>query len=145
MGLFPTLRWHFGQFTAHTGIQVEFLCENEDRRFAAGTEIAAFRIIQEALTNVARHAHVTKVAVAISEDADSLRIGVFDTGKGFSPGVASEKASLGLSGMRERAELLGGSLRIETGPGKGTRVQAALPLADKPLERRKAERIDSAG
>ena len=92
-------------------------------------EITAYRIIQEALTNVMRHAGNSQVYVNAWTDEHSLNLQVMDYGVGFDPEVVlANGASSGLSGMRERARLLGGELTIESGLGKGTRITIKLPL-----------------
>jgi signal transduction histidine kinase len=94
-------------------------------------ETAAYRIVQEALTNVARHAWVSEVTVRVWLAADLLGVQVEDHGEGFdAAGVLATRTSSGLAGMRERAQLLGGRLRVEAAVGGGTRVTAELPLRD---------------
>ncbi|HEX8998678.1 MAG TPA: ATP-binding protein, partial [Blastocatellia bacterium] len=92
---------------------------------------AAYRIVQEALTNVARHAGVDEVKVNVSADAENLFVQVTDQGRGFDPqGALSAGESSGLAGMRERAQLLGGKLIINSAAGEGTSVNALLPLEE---------------
>jgi len=83
--------------------------------------------VQEALTNVARHAHVAEVEVSLEARAESLELRVEDRGRGFEPASATPGGSGGLAGMQERARLLGGRLRVESAPGRGTRLVAVLP------------------
>lgn len=130
LGLLPTLVWHFERYTAQTRIQVVFKHTGvEGRRFAADVETAAYRIVQEALTNVVRHAGVEEATVRLWASEDCLGAQVEDRGKGFAPEAAlAAHVSGGLSGMRERAELLGGRLAVESAPGGGTLVAAELPL-----------------
>jgi PAS domain S-box-containing protein len=130
LGLVPTLLWHFGRYRALTGIEVRFHHEGVTERLGVG-EITAFRIIQEALTNVARHAGVMEAGVHLSAGRGRLEIRVSDQGRGFDP-LRLRGASSGLAGMRERALLLGGTFEIESSPGLGTRVRADLPLQDQP-------------
>ncbi len=96
---------------------------------------AAFRIAQEALTNVTRHAQASQIVVTLSQQAHRLLLSVQDNGRGFDPAVA-DKASLGLSGMRERARSVGGRIEISSTPGQGTVVRASLPLAGPALAAR---------
>jgi PAS domain S-box-containing protein len=131
-GLFAALRWLFDRFQSRTGISVR--CDSDlDRkqRFEPPVETAAFRIIQEALTNIARHASVREAQVTISTDK-VLSIEIEDKGPGFIvPRVIQNAAiSSGLSGMQERARLLGGSVEIISEPGSGTRVIAEIPLVE---------------
>jgi signal transduction histidine kinase len=126
LGLVPTLLWHIERYRAQTGIEVRFRHQGAADRLGVG-EITAFRIIQEALANVARHAGVTEASVELWADGERVGIRVADQGRGFEP-ERLRGASSGLAGMRERALLLGGSLAVESAPGQGTRVVAELPL-----------------
>jgi signal transduction histidine kinase len=129
LGVLPALLWHFERFTAQTGVQVDFKHAGLDgRRFVPAVETAAFRIVQEALTNVARHARVQSVTVrSWSDDHETLSVMVEDQGTGFEP-QSIPATSHGLAGMRERARALGGQLTIDSAPGVGTCILAALPL-----------------
>jgi signal transduction histidine kinase len=97
---------------------------------APSIEITAYRIVQEAVTNIVRHAHATRVVVEVNggETAAELEIVVRDNGRGFDAGSKSDDMSSGLLGMRERVELLRGALHVETAKGQGTRIVALLPL-----------------
>lgn len=140
LGLLPALLWHFERYTAQTGVRVKLGHSGLERRFHSATETAAYRIIQEALTNVARHAEVAEVTVRVWVEEDRLGVQIEDQGKGFDPGAAlASGASGGLRGMRERAGLMGGRLEIESSPGAGTRLIAELPLGAW-IERRGTER-----
>jgi signal transduction histidine kinase len=145
MGLVPTLLWHINRYTAQTGIHVNFQYDDFPNRLPAEIETAAYRIIQEALTNVARHAQVKEVFVGLVSQDDTLWVEVLDNGRGFDTATKIDRPSSGLSGMRERASLLGGYILVESFLDQGTQVVAALPLTDRPLERRKHERIRAAG
>jgi PAS domain S-box-containing protein len=140
MGLLPTLHWHIDRYTRQTGIKVNFRCSVLTARFPAEIETAAYRIIQEALTNVARYARVTEVFVGLVEQDKTLWVEVLDKGQGFDPSLDLDRPSSGLEGMRERASLLGGYLTVRTFINQGTQILAALPLTDHPLERRKHDR-----
>jgi signal transduction histidine kinase len=101
----------------------------EGQRFPTEVETAAFRIIQEALTNVARHAQGAAAAVRLWRESDKLHLEVADQGPGFDPYAAlAAKRSNGLTGMSERASLLGGTFRVESTAGQGTRLSAILPV-----------------
>jgi len=131
LGLLPALRWHFERYIAQTGVQVVFKHSGiEGRRFASQIETAVYRVIQEALTNVARHANVDQVTVRLWADGATLEVQIEDQGSGFDPdAVLSGSTSGGLSGMYERVILLGGRLIVESRPGAGTRVMAEIPLS----------------
>jgi signal transduction histidine kinase len=145
MGLVPTLLWHINRYTSQTGIHVNFQYDELIGRIPVEIETAAYRIVQEALTNVARHAQVQEVFVGLVMQDDTLWVEVLDNGKGFDFSAEPDRPSSGLSGMRERAGLLGGYLLVESFLNQGTQVLAALPLSDRPLERRKHDRYRPAG
>jgi signal transduction histidine kinase len=87
-----------------------------------------FRIVQESLTNVAKHARATKVEVEVRPQGDHLLLRVQDDGIGFRPTAPRRPQSLGLVGLRERAQLLRGEVRVDSSPGGGTRVEARIPI-----------------
>jgi PAS domain S-box-containing protein len=131
LGLLPALLWLFDSYTARTQIQVAFQHSGLDERLGPDVETAAYRIVQEALTNVARHAQVSEVGVRAFRDNGSLHLQIEDHGPGFDVAVHQNSGrSAGLSGMHERAALLGGRLGVESGPGIGTRVSAVLPIGE---------------
>jgi len=134
LGLLSALTWQIDRFRAQTGIHVRFHHAGLDRRFAPQVEITAFRIVQEALTNVARHAGVRDAKVDVSASPASLSARIGDEGRGFDVEAALGPRSSGLEGMRERSRLAGGRLTIESEPGKGTRLSLVLPLDDAPKE-----------
>ncbi|MGC8787362.1 MAG: MEDS domain-containing protein, partial [Anaerolineae bacterium] len=131
LGLLAALLWHIDRYTAQTKVRVQFIHHGlEGRRFAPAVEIAAYRIVQEALTNVARHAGVPEVEVKAWATEDKLTLQIRDEGTGFDPKIAlAQMASAGLLGMRERAALAGGRLTIESAPGKGTTITAIFPVS----------------
>jgi signal transduction histidine kinase len=129
LGLLPTLLWHLEQYTAQTNVHVKLEHRGLDRRFAPDLETAAYRIVQEALTNAARHARVSDVTVRLWATQDTLGVQILDQGEGFDAEAApAAGTSSGLAGMRERATLLGGQLTVESAPDAGTRVTAEFPL-----------------
>ncbi|MBI2908520.1 MAG: PAS domain S-box protein [Chloroflexi bacterium] len=137
LGLLPALLWYFERYTAQTGVRVEFRHRNLKGQFPREVATAAYRIVQGALTNVARHAGVSEVTVSASLARECLRLRIEDRGVGFVPNALPIGASVGLNGMRERALSLGGSLVVDTAPGAGTRVMAELPLPEPQREREK--------
>lgn len=128
LGLLPTLQWYFERYTNQTGVRINFRHVGLRRVFPPNIGIAAYRIVQEALTNVARHSHAGEAMVCVHADQGSLLIEVEDRGVGFDPGKLSGDAAIGLSGMNERVLALNGTLTIESTPGTGTYVAAQLPL-----------------
>lgn len=129
LGLLPTLQWLVLHFHGHTGITVGFTHGGLDRRFAQAVETAAFRIAQEGLTNVARHAAVQQAQLDARVIGDRLTIVIHDVGAGFDQSMSSSiGATQGLRGMHERARLLGGELHIASRPGGGTQIRAEIPV-----------------
>jgi signal transduction histidine kinase len=130
LGLLPALLWLFERFTGQTGVQVDFKQFGlAGQRFGGEIDTAAYRIVQEALTNVARHAGVRQVTVRAWADNTTFGVQIEDHGSGFNrPASQLARYSSGLSGMYERARILGGQLSIDTAPGAGTRITAVLPL-----------------
>ena len=125
----PSLHWSFERYTTQTGIAVSFTHSGMDRRFLPAIEISAYRILQEALTNVARHAGVRDVAVRVLVADNAIYLHIEDCGRGFDmQALLQNPVSSGLTGLYERATLIGGSLHIESKSGKGTRLSAELPL-----------------
>lgn len=142
LGLLPALHLQFERFTNQTSIQVSFFQQRLERRFPSQIETAAYRIVQEALTNAARYAGVEDLVVRLRSDGKTLLVQIEDKGAGFDPQMAlSSGTTIGLSGMQERALLLGGYLEIESQVGKGTRLTAEFPLTE-PIERRLNDRKD---
>jgi PAS domain S-box-containing protein len=146
LGLLPALLWHFDRFTSQTGVDVEFKQKGLDgSRFHSDVETAAYRIVQEALTNVARYAGVSSVGVTVWTAGKSLHVQVIDRGAGFEPqAVFDAHATRGIPGMRERAILCGGVLVVDSSPGKGARIYAILPLQQR-IERRSDDRLHRSG
>lgn len=145
LGLIPTLKWHIERFTAQTGIRVHFDASTTPERFPANLETTAYRIIQEALTNVARHSNAREAFVRVTAADDVLRLEIIDNGKGFDASTVLNKPTSGLSGMSERADLAGGYLTVNSSPNQGTHIVAELPLTNKTLERRKNDRNHPSG
>jgi len=135
LGLLPTLLWHIEHYTAQTRVRVNFKHSGlEKRRFAPEVETAAYRLVQEALTNVARHAQAAEATVRISTHRQTLLIEIEDNGRGFDvESVMMAGETTGFAGMRERVVLLEGQFTVESQPGAGTRLIAELSIADTPL------------
>jgi two-component system NarL family sensor kinase len=115
------------RWEAETGINARYGAVNGSRPLPPSVEAALYRICQEALTNVARHAEVGRATVRLVATPDQVRLVVEDDGRGFDASEVSE-GSHGIVGMRERAEVLGGSLQVRSEPGAGTRIEATVPL-----------------
>jgi len=132
LGLLSALLRHFRHYTSQTQVTVDFRHDGlEGRRFAPELETAAFRIVQEALTNIARHSEAEEAIVRIWAAPKTLMIEIEDNGKGFDTEAAfAAHQSSGLAGMRERALLSGGNFRVESGSTTGTRLTAEWNLSD---------------
>jgi len=129
LGLLPTLLWQIENYTAQTHVKVNFKHSGlEKQRFAPEVETAAYRVVQEALTNVARHANAQEATVTVWTHQDTLSIEVVDAGQGFDMETVIANETSGLTGMRERAMLAGGQLKLESAPGEGTRLLAELSI-----------------
>jgi two-component system sensor histidine kinase UhpB len=134
LGLVPALRWYVGQYTGrHTDLNVTLCADRMPRRLPPGLETVLFRAAQEALTNIARHAHAAQVKIDLNHDTRGVQLIVTDDGVGFdvnAPPKYERGSGLGLVGMRERVALVGGICTIETAPGQGTRIIIELPMRE---------------
>ena len=129
-GLVAALRWYSERFSNRTGVTMVLKGEELIPRLPLETEVALFRIAQEALTNVVRHAQIHRVTVTFEQVIEGTRLTIADDGKGFDLKALSQvkdRLGWGLITMRERAEAIGASFRIETAPGKGTRIIVEVP------------------
>ncbi|MBT9493786.1 MAG: response regulator [Paucibacter sp.] len=133
LGLAPALRWLAEQAAARSGFELQFQALVPAERLSAEIATTFFRIAQEALTNVSRHAQATQLELVLQQSELELVMSINDNGCGFDPaasrGLAVAGASLGLLGMQERAMLIGASLQIESSPGRGCMVLLHCPLS----------------
>ena len=127
-GLADAVRWQAREFTRRTGVAVEVSAAGAEQRLGAVTELALFRITQSALNNVAQHARAKCVHVLLELRGDRVRYEIRDDGVGFDAGQALASGRWGLTAMRERAELIEGSLRIESAPGQGAKIVVEAPI-----------------
>ncbi|MBL8510306.1 MAG: sensor histidine kinase, partial [Betaproteobacteria bacterium] len=127
-GIAPALEWLTREFTQRSGIPLRFEVNREDIPIEEPTCIATYRICQEALTNVLKHARASKVDVSLFIAEDSLHLEVTDNGCGSTPADRAKSRSFGITSMRERARSLNGTLDISSPPGKGTTIMLSLPL-----------------
>lgn len=132
LGLLPALRWYVKEYQKKCSIEVEFNASGFKERIPAEMETALYRIVQEGLTNTAKHANARKVTIMLKEDTNRVYARITDDGQGFdyeallkTPG---QERGLGLAGMNERAVLLDGTLTIQALPGKGTTIEVSIPL-----------------
>lgn len=137
LGLVPALESHLRQLEEIAGLQITLESDPPGGvDLPPEAELALYRIVQEALSNVVRHAHATRAAVRIAHGRDRVVVTVEDDGRGFDPAraVSHEGGGLGLFGMNERAAYLGGRAEVRSAPGTGARVRAEIPLTDAPTE-----------
>jgi signal transduction histidine kinase len=132
LGLAAAIRWLADEHLRRTGVAVKVECYGIDERLPSDIETAVFRVVQEALSNIERHSEADAVLAQVSLERGTLAVEIEDDGKGFEPekvGVTTGSArGLGLQGMRERVELMGGSFSLSSSPGRGTRIAITVPL-----------------
>ncbi|HEX6796374.1 MAG TPA: ATP-binding protein [Ktedonobacterales bacterium] len=132
LGLLPALRWYIKEYQQKCDIEVEFVATGLKDRLPPEMETAIYRIVQESLTNTAKHAHAHRAWVTLAGDGTQVRVHTRDDGRGFdAPAVLKtpwQDRGLGLAGMMERASLLGGTVQISSQPGAGTTVDLVIPL-----------------
>lgn len=127
LGLEAALQWQGREFSRHTGVPASVQVQGPLNELTDAQQTCIYRVVQEALTNCARHAHAKHVLVSIAEQADGITVVVQDDGTGFVPGNAN-KGGLGLVGIQERVQALEGRCKIVSRPGQGTTIRVELPL-----------------
>lgn len=134
IGLGTALRWYVEKQTKHTGTKADVIIvlPDQNERFSRELETACFRIAQEAITNVLRHAQAKRVSVILRKESWKLILTISDDGVGFDVvalrPMAPRGATLGLLGMQERAQAVGGAIQIHAIPSKGTEIHAIFPI-----------------
>ncbi|HXF36184.1 MAG TPA: PAS domain-containing sensor histidine kinase [Actinomycetota bacterium] len=144
-GLVPALREMLSRFGTDQGIETEF-SGTTSGEIPEDLETLAYRVVQEALSNIGKHAGATKVTVSVEVDGGQLRVEVADDGKGFDAAKSRDflrMGRVGLASMRERVELANGTFMVHSTPGKGTTVLATLPVGDSPQLRRELARHEA--
>ena len=129
LGLIKTLKSEAREFEGHTGIQCRFETNTAKAKFDRSAAVAIFRIVQAALTNVARHAHASRARIALMKRKNGLILTVTDNGKGIGRKLIYGHDSLGITGMRERALALGGTFTLGGSRSKGTMLTVQIPLS----------------
>jgi PAS domain S-box-containing protein len=132
LGLTAAIEWQLKEFSRLSGISCRATRLDEAADLSDAQRTALFRILQEALTNVARHAAASAVSVSLTADCGHLTLNVRDNGRGIAAGELQDRKSIGLLGMRERAQAAGGTVRILGAPGRGTTVSVSLPRPPAP-------------
>lgn len=128
LGLLEALRWLARDFQKRTGIRIELDCAEESLKVEPAVTTGLFRIFQETLTNIARHADATAVLARLYVEDERLVLTIMDNGKGFDPAGAKKKKTLGLMGMKERTLMMKGAYEIDSQQGKGTSLRFTIPL-----------------
>ena len=131
LGLIAVLEWQAESFARRSGLRCRFIGNGGVDELDAGRATAVFRMFQEILTNVERHANASRVSVHVRRIGDRLTLRVRDNGQGLTVDHMKQPGSFGLLGMRERALLLGGALTVASGRRGGTTVTATIPLANR--------------
>jgi signal transduction histidine kinase len=133
MGLAAALKWYVQNYQQRRSLPTDLVVEGSPFRLPAEYETVLFRITQEALTNIAKHARATRVVVTLSFSPADVRLTVQDNGRGFDPEQALQRdgrnAGWGLLGMRERASLIGGQVVVESSPGQGACIRVTVPIS----------------
>lgn len=132
LGLLPAIRWYVDRQSQRTGIKGKVITEQIEENLSPEIQITCYRIVQEAVTNIIKHANAGTFSVEFVKKSNDLHLWITDDGIGYNVSLARKKAisgqSTGVLGMQERAELIGGWLDIYSSPKKGTKVYAILPL-----------------
>jgi PAS domain S-box-containing protein len=139
LGLIAAVEWQLGEFRRRWGLRTRLDSRHDHVKLDSGRSTAVFRIVQEALTNIAQHAAASSVHVKVATPDGTLVVAVADDGRGIPANVIESETSIGLQGMRERAALLGGQVEIASRKPKGTLVTVTVPLE----ERRRSPRGES--
>ena len=129
-GLSAAIEWHAEEFSERTGIQCQIVADPEEVVLEQACSIAIFRIFQETLTNVARHADASEVKVTLKKNSSNFEMVIHDNGKGITKQEICEPRSFGLIGMRERVHYLGGEINIHGYETHGTTVKISLPIKE---------------
>jgi len=128
LGLLAAIEWQADDFSKRCGAACSVTSNLDHLNLSKGRATAVFRILQEALTNIAKHAQAKHVEVVLMRQEETFFLQVSDDGVGLPNGKAEREHSLGVKGMKERAEYLGGELHIESGAGEGVRIEMWMPL-----------------
>lgn len=132
LGLIPALEWQAREVSRRTGMLVETAEENVSDNLPDEHKTCVYRIVQEALNNCSKHAYAKNVRVVVRQEPNHLQVSIADDGKGFE---SNRVRGLGLVGMKERVSQLGGTLRVDSDPGRGTCLLVDLPLPSAPVNR----------
>ncbi len=131
LGLVPALRWYVDKQSTRTGLKAIIVTDEKIKKLPSNIEITCFRVSQEALTNIIKHAKASEVEINLFYQDNDLHLQIKDNGVGFNFYSAIQKGlqgeSMGLLGMQERVELIGGRIKIDSKPGGGTQIHVIFP------------------
>jgi len=131
LGLIPTLRWYAQNFSKRLGIDSQFQAIGFEKKLLPQVETAFYRIVQEALNNISKHAEASQVEISLEQRDSMIYASIIDNGKGFDLDKVlhpeSPERGFGIIGMQERISLLGGKIDIQSRPGFGTRIHIEVP------------------
>ena len=130
LGLEEALEWHSRQFERRSGIRISFICFGQKQVLPSAVATGLFRIYQEALTNVARHARAASVTAVLDSSRERVVLTVSDDGQGFDVKGTASKNTLGLLGMKERALMMGARYEFTSQPGQGTTIEVSVPMQE---------------
>jgi PAS domain S-box-containing protein len=133
LGLADAVASECATFRKRNGIVVNYRVENISREVPSNVAVCLYRIVQEALRNISRHAGATEVAISLVGENQAIRLLISDNGNGFDPNQKMSKGGLGLDSMKERAYLIGADFSIESQPGDGTKIEVLAPLSRRPV------------
>ncbi len=128
LGLNAALEWLVSEFTERLNVEIEYENNFDDKNVAPDIAIGLFRILQESLTNIAKHANASKIKISIIKEPDAIKLLIADNGIGFDSTTKPSQLSFGLLGIKERTHMLKGAHSIFTKPGKGTKIEIRIPL-----------------
>lgn len=146
LGFVSVIYWLIGKFNQTCGLEVAFTPESYPENVPKDVEVSLFRVVQESLNNIAKHARATQAAVALKQNGEDLTLTIWDNGRGFDPDAIMTSAradrGIGLIGMRERVHALGGDIVIRSAPKGGTTITVTVPLPARPSARRRNRKED---
>ena len=132
LGLENAIRCECRSFAEREGVAVHFEAQSVPPDIRAELALCIYRIVQEGLRNIAKHARATEARVSLSADGDAVHLCIQDDGLGFDPGRVRRRAGLGLASMYERVHLIKGTVTVDSKPGRGTSIDVRIPLGESP-------------
>lgn len=141
LGLIPAIKWQTNEFQKRTGIKCKLALPEHKPPLPSTMRVALFRILQETLTNIARHSHAKQVTVSLSLDEDTITLAISDDGSGIDIHQAKQPGKYGIRGILERVHHLGGEVKIEGHPTKGTSITVRVPISHTSIKRRITDTI----